>query len=111
MVRFPIWRLELREALLIAAVLLAYSNGLALLAQRRGDIPETFFRRLNPSVAALMLVYAAVRPGGWAGVGLRRAGLGRSLLGGLGFSIPLYLWLNWRRQPTRTAFNSWWRDV
>ena len=33
-----------------------------------------------------------------------------SLLGGLGFSIPLYLWLNWRAAPaTRASFRTWWR--
>lgn len=35
-----------------------------------------------------------------------------SLLGTLCFSIPLYLWLNWRRAPgPRPAFISWWRAV
>ena len=34
-----------------------------------------------------------------------------SLIGGLGFSIPFYLWLNWRQQPTRTTFSAWWRGV
>ena len=33
-----------------------------------------------------------------------------SLLGGLGFSIPFYLWLNWRLAPKSDgAFASWWR--
>lgn len=33
-----------------------------------------------------------------------------SLLGGLAFSIPLYLWLNWRRSaPPGTSFGAWWR--
>ena len=35
-----------------------------------------------------------------------------SLLGGLGFSIPLYLWLNWRATPgPKISFTSWWRAV
>ena len=35
-----------------------------------------------------------------------------SLLGGLGFSIPLYLWLNWRGAPRPgTSFSVWWRSV
>jgi hypothetical protein len=35
-----------------------------------------------------------------------------SLLGGLGFSIPLYLWLNWQKAPApRTRFSAWWRAV
>jgi hypothetical protein len=35
-----------------------------------------------------------------------------SFLGTLWFSIPLYLWLNWRRAPEpRPTFISWWRAV
>jgi len=35
-----------------------------------------------------------------------------SLRGGLGFSIPLYLWLNWRRAPAPgISFSAWWRAV
>jgi hypothetical protein len=35
-----------------------------------------------------------------------------SLLGGLGFSIPLFLWLNWRSAPRpETSFSVWWRSV
>jgi len=34
-----------------------------------------------------------------------------SLLGGLGFSVPFYLWLNWRRSPLETAFAAWWRNA
>jgi hypothetical protein len=38
--------------------------------------------------------------------------LGLSLLGTLCFSIPLYLWLNWRRAPKPApSFASWWRGV
>lgn len=35
-----------------------------------------------------------------------------SLLGGLGFSIPFYLWLNFKRSGARSAsFTEWWRSV
>ena len=35
-----------------------------------------------------------------------------SLVGGLGFGIPFYLWLNFRRSGTPDAgFVSWWRAV
>jgi membrane protease YdiL (CAAX protease family) len=80
------------EALLVGGALVGYSNGLAMLAGRRGGYPEMLFRRLNPLVVVLMLIYAALRPGGWPAVGLRRGGLARSLLGGvwlgLGLSVP-----------------------
>ena len=35
-----------------------------------------------------------------------------TLLGTLAFSIPFFLWLNWRRAPTpRPRFADWWRAV
>jgi hypothetical protein len=34
-----------------------------------------------------------------------------SLLGTLAFSIPLFIWLNWRRARPRPAFGDWWRAV
>lgn len=35
-----------------------------------------------------------------------------SFLGTLAFSIPLFLWLNWRRAPEpRPSFIEWWRAV
>lgn len=38
--------------------------------------------------------------------------LGLSLVGTLCFSLPLYLWLNWRRAPKPgTSFSAWWRSV
>jgi hypothetical protein len=37
--------------------------------------------------------------------------LALSLLGGLGFSIPFYLWLNWRRGSASTGFSDWWRTA
>jgi hypothetical protein len=38
--------------------------------------------------------------------------LALSLLGTLAFSIPLFIWLNWRRAPApRPPFADWWRAV
>ena len=38
--------------------------------------------------------------------------LGLTLAGTLCFSIPFYLWLNWRRAPEpRPSFAAWWRAV
>ena len=35
-----------------------------------------------------------------------------SLIGGLGFSIPFYLWLNFKRSASRgISFTAWWRSV
>jgi hypothetical protein len=35
-----------------------------------------------------------------------------SILGGLGFGIPFYLWLNFKRSGSGSAgFAAWWRDV
>ena len=35
-----------------------------------------------------------------------------SLLGTLAFSIPLFIWLNWRGAPApRPSFAAWWRAV
>ena len=35
-----------------------------------------------------------------------------SLLGTLAFSIPLFVWLNWRRAPApQRSFAEWWRAV
>src|SRR5437868_4555399 len=82
-------KIDLREALALGAALVGYSNGIALWAERRGSFPDGVFRVLNPLLVALMLTYAARRPGGLAAVGLRRAGLGRSLVGGLGVGLGL----------------------
>lgn len=36
--------------------------------------------------------------------------LALSLLGGLAFGLPLFLWLNWRRVPApRSSVITWWR--
>jgi len=38
--------------------------------------------------------------------------LALSLLGTLAFSIPLFIWLNWRYAPApKPSFTSWWRAV
>lgn len=38
--------------------------------------------------------------------------VGLSILGGLGFSIPFYLWLNFRRAGGgHRDFSAWWRAV
>lgn len=35
-----------------------------------------------------------------------------SLLGTLAFSIPLFVWLNWRLAPApRPGFDAWWRAI
>lgn len=82
---------DLWEALALTVGLLAYSNGLALYAQRRGEYPERLFLRLNPMLITLMWAYVARRPGGFAAVGLRREGLGKALAGGLGLGLALSL--------------------
>jgi membrane protease YdiL (CAAX protease family) len=79
----------LREPLMLTAVLLAYSNGLALWAMRRGESPDRFFHRFNRPVVGAMLAYAALRSGGLASVGLRRRGLRKSLLFGAGMGAAL----------------------
>jgi hypothetical protein len=61
------------------------------------------------AATALLTYLVAVRPPGrvrWPWF------LFLSLLGGLGFSIPLYLWLNWRAAPNPgISFRGWWRSV
>ncbi len=38
--------------------------------------------------------------------------LALSLLGTLAFSIPMFIWLNWRRAPPpRPSFTAWWRAI
>jgi hypothetical protein len=38
--------------------------------------------------------------------------VGLSILGGLAFSIPLYLWMNFRKTASpHAAFDQWWRTV
>lgn len=82
-------RFDVLEASLLSAGLLAYSNGLTMWAERRGEMPEDFFRRYNRAFIWLLLVYTALRPGGFRAVGLRTAGLGSSLLWGLGLGLGL----------------------
>jgi len=80
---------DLREAVVLGLALVGYSNGVALLSKRGGQLPDGTFRVLNPFLVALMLAYAARRPGGLAGVGLRREGLVGSLVGGVGVGLWL----------------------
>ncbi len=80
---------DLREPLALAAVLMAYSNGLGVWAHKKGEFHDSFFQRLNPSFVALMLAYAALRPGGWKAVGLHGEGLAKSALGGVGLGLAL----------------------
>src|SRR5689334_12721629 len=67
------------EAAALGVFLLAYSNGLAAWALRQGKDTELTFRRLNPVLLMVLLVYAWFRRGGWARSGLSRKGLGKSL--------------------------------
>ena len=82
---------EAAEPLALAALLVTYSNALAIWAESRGRFPEALFRRLNPALIAGMLVYASRRPGGIRATGLGVSGLARSIgegiTSGLGLSI------------------------
>lgn len=80
---------RLVEPLTLGAIFMGYSNGLSLWAQRRGQYPEGHFQRWNPIITALMVLYAAIRPGGLDAIGLRRQGIGKSLLGGAGLGLAL----------------------
>jgi membrane protease YdiL (CAAX protease family) len=71
------------EPFLLAALLLAYSNGMALLAYRRGRDPERAFLFANPAALLVMLLYASNRPGGLRAVGIQRDRLPLSLTSGL----------------------------
>jgi len=75
---------DLREPLILTALLLAYSNGLTMLATKRGRDPERSFLFANPALLLAMMAYASSRPGGLHAAGLRREGLGKSVLLGLG---------------------------
>jgi len=77
------------EPLALGAIFMAYSNGLSIWAHWRGQYPEGHFQRWNPVITALMVLYGAVRPGGLDAIGLRRKGLGKSLLGGAGLGLAL----------------------
>jgi membrane protease YdiL (CAAX protease family) len=77
------------EATILTAALFLYSNGLAIYAVRRGINPERFFRRTNRAFLAALLLYSAVRPGGWRNIGLQRKGTVRSIAGGIGVGTLL----------------------
>jgi membrane protease YdiL (CAAX protease family) len=64
--------------------LLAYSNGLTLLARKRGLDPERSFLFANPAMLLGLLAYASSRPGGLRAAGLRRERFGKSFLLGIG---------------------------
>lgn len=89
MTRVKASSLDLREPLALTTLLLAYSNGLTLWAIRRGESPDRFFHSFNKPIVAAMLAYAALRPGGLASVGLRRKGMGKSLIAGAGLGAIL----------------------
>ena len=82
---------EAREPLVLSALFVAYSNGLAIWAESHKRFPEALFRRLNPFVIVALLLYASRRPGGIPATGLRVRGLMRSIgegiTSGIGLSI------------------------
>jgi hypothetical protein len=61
---------------------------------------------IDAFLAMGLLAYLfAVRPPGpvsW------RAFVLLSILGGLGFSVPCYLWLNWKHSSSGEPFMTWW---
>lgn len=64
---------------------------------------------LDAAMATALLAYLfAIKPPGryrWPWF------LAFSLLGGLGFSIPFYLWLNQRTSGVDGGFDAWWRSA
>jgi membrane protease YdiL (CAAX protease family) len=72
------------EPFFITILLLAYSNGMSVLAYRRGHDPERAYLFANPVVLLAMLLYAAKRPGGLRATGVRCANLPGSVARGLG---------------------------
>jgi membrane protease YdiL (CAAX protease family) len=82
---------EAAEPLALAALLVTYSNALAIWAETRGRFPEALFRRLNPLLIGAMLLYSSKRPGGIRATGLRVHGLaqtiGEGITSGIGLSI------------------------
>jgi membrane protease YdiL (CAAX protease family) len=75
---------DLREPLILTALLLTYSNGLTWLAYRRGHDPERTYLFANPALLLAMLLYASKRPGNLPAVGLTQTSLPTSVLLGLG---------------------------
>ena len=82
---------EAAEPLALGALLVTYSNALAIWAELHKRFPEALFRRLNPLVIGGMLLYASRRPGGIPATGIRARGLVRStgegITSGIGLSI------------------------
>lgn len=77
------------EPFVITVLLLAYSNGMSVLAYRRGHDPERAYLFANPAVLLAMLLYAVKRPGGLRASGMRRDGLAGSVAKGLGVGALL----------------------
>ena len=78
----------------LTLVLLAYSNGSAWWAMRRGDDPAVIYRWGTPLLTAMLLLgtllFGRVRPGRLLrAVGLQGAGSGRALVGGLAAGAAL----------------------
>ncbi len=85
---------NLREPVVLSAILLAYSNGLTALARAQGKDPERTYLFANPLMLVSLLVYASKRRGGLESAGLGSEELGWSLLmgiatGGLLSIVPL----------------------
>ena len=81
-----------REPLFLTILLLAYSNGISMLAYRRGHDPERAYLFANPAVLLAMLLYALKRPGGLRATGLRRENLPGSVAKGLGVGALPGVW-------------------
>jgi membrane protease YdiL (CAAX protease family) len=81
---------DLRRPIVVAAVLVVYSNGLAVLADRLGSSAELTFRYVNPVLLLVLVPLAAKEAGGLKGLGLQRKGLlastGWGLLVGAGLA-------------------------
>ena len=77
------------EPFILTILLLAYSNGMSMLAYRRGHDPERAYLFANPAVLLAMLLYAVKRPGGLPATGVRRDNLGGSVTKGLGLGALL----------------------
>jgi hypothetical protein len=78
-----------REPFFLTILLLAYSNGMSMLAYRRGHDPERAYLFANPAMLLAMLLYAVKRPGGLRATGMRRDNLAGSVAKGLGVGALL----------------------
>ncbi|MDQ6693267.1 MAG: CPBP family intramembrane metalloprotease [Chloroflexota bacterium] len=82
-------RSGLAEAATLTAVLLAYSNGLGWWVQRRGKSQDSLFHTLNPAALVGMLFYAHRRHVHLGSLGIRRQGIGKSLVWGTILGVAL----------------------